>query len=93
MIYYNVLTRPILLSTSATEPEYLLRKNLQTKKPDLDEFTESHKCVGDLKESLDKKEKRPDSLDPMVETTVFYQRIWLPALKRRPIERKILKKN
>lgn len=71
MIYYNVLTRPITLSTSATEPEYLLRKNLQTKQPDLDKFNESRKDIKDFKESLDKREKRPDSLDPMVETTIL----------------------
>ncbi|WP_426667373.1 DUF4157 domain-containing protein [Mucilaginibacter sp. McL0603] len=71
MIYYNVLTRPIFVSTLASEPEYLLRKNMQTKKPDLDKFNESHKGVGDLKKSLDKKEERPNPLDPMVETTIL----------------------
>jgi hypothetical protein len=71
MIYYNVITRPILLSTSAGEPEYLLRKNLQTKQPDLDKFNESRKDTKDFKKTLDKKEKRPSPLDPMVETTVL----------------------
>jgi hypothetical protein len=71
IIYYNVLTKPTLLTTSAKEPEYLLKKNLQTNQPDLDKFNESRKDIKDFKKTQDKKEERPDSLDPMVETTVL----------------------
>lgn len=71
MMYYGVLARPILLSPAATDPEYMLKKNQQTKQPDLDKFNESHKGIKDFKESLDKREKRPSPLDPTVETKVL----------------------
>lgn len=71
MSSYDVVTRPIYTSLSASEPEYQLRVDPKTMRPDLSRFTAAKQSVKQFKEKFAKRQKRPRPLDPVVETSVL----------------------
>lgn len=71
MAFYGLISRPIYTSLSATEPEYLIHTDAKTQQPDTARFDKARKGVSDLKTKVEKLNKRPDSLSPLVETSVL----------------------
>jgi hypothetical protein len=71
MAFYGLISRPIYTSLSATEPEYLIHTDAKTQQPDTARFDKARKGVTDLKTRVETLNKRPDSLSPLVETSVL----------------------
>jgi hypothetical protein len=71
LVYYDVITAPIYTSLDAAEPEHLLRIDAKTKQPNTARFAEARQKITTFTKSFEQRAKRPNPLDPVVETELL----------------------
>lgn len=70
LVTYGIIERAGA-ATPGTPASFTLKRDPKTQQPDVAAFGKDKKSVKDFKDTFEKRQKRPSSLDPVVETSVL----------------------
>lgn len=70
LVSYGIIERGAA-AAPGTPASFTLKRDPKTQQPDLGAFGKDKKSVKDFRDKFEKRQERPDPLDPVVETTVL----------------------